>query len=393
MPRRGIRGPARGAAAGGPGSLAGAEYGYDAELCSYARTHLGCSVLTLQEEGERSGVLGMNDSRELAARLPSPDFFVNNYAGCSTGQQWDGISYRVFGKQLPIFGISHPFLWGNKPDAGYLRGEEWESASRYMAGQLRELISFLEAQTGRPFDYDALSEAMTYIKRAAELRREGLDLCKAKPAQATFWDWIACVAPINFLPGDQALVDYFAGVRDEIAKRLRPASRASGQEVRAVLRRHHELEQARVPVPEIRRIRRRRAVRPVHPQCLLAGAAAHRHRRSDARDGPALPALPDQPRHQDPGLPHAAGLPGLRRRRHRLPLHPDVPRVHRTAAAAGEVGQGQARHTVDLLRGRRRRRLLYKEEILESRLVAMLEAVDVRRARGGQLAGAGASLS
>jgi hypothetical protein len=211
----------------GPAQLAGAEYGYNAELCSYARTHLGCSVLTLQStEGERSGVVGMNDQKELAARLPSPDFFVNNYAGCSTGQQWDGISFRVSGKQLPIFNISHPFLWGNKADAGYLQGEEWEAASRYVAGQLRELISFLEAQTGRPFDYDVLSEAMTYIKRAAELRREGLDLCKARPAPATFWDWIACVAPINFLPGDQALVDYFAGVRDEIQGRLEAVAHA-----------------------------------------------------------------------------------------------------------------------------------------------------------------------
>ena len=41
-----------------------------------------------------------------------------------------------------------------------------------------------------------------------------------KPAPATFWDWIACVAPINFLPGDQALVDYFQGVRDEIKGRI-----------------------------------------------------------------------------------------------------------------------------------------------------------------------------
>ena len=113
---------------------------------------------------------------------------------------------------------------GQQAGRGYLRGEEWEAASRYVADQLRELISFLEAQTGRPFDYEALSEAMTYIKRAAELRREGLDLCKAKPAPATFWDWIACVAPINFLPGDQALVDYFASVRDEIAERLPAAS-------------------------------------------------------------------------------------------------------------------------------------------------------------------------
>jgi benzoyl-CoA reductase/2-hydroxyglutaryl-CoA dehydratase subunit BcrC/BadD/HgdB len=210
----------------GPAQLAGAEYGYNAELCSYSRTHLGCSVLTLQGasletgEGEHTGVVGLQDQRDLAARLPSPDFFVNNYAGCSTGQQWDGISYRVFGKQLPIFNISHPFLWGNKPDAGYLTGQEWEEASGFVEGQLRELIGWLESQTGRPFDWDELSRSMDYIKRAAGLRREGLDLCKAKPAPATFWDWIACVAPINFLPGDQALVDYFGGVRDEIRQRL-----------------------------------------------------------------------------------------------------------------------------------------------------------------------------
>lgn len=205
----------------GPAQLAGAEYGYNAELCSYSRTHLGCSVLTLQgHEGEQSGVVGMDDAQDLASKLPYPDFFVNNYAGCSTGQQWDGISYRVFGKKLPLFNISHPFLWGNKPGDGYLQGEEWDNASRFVRDQLKELISFLEAQTGKPFDYDALCESMTHIKRAAELRREGLDLCKAKPAPATFWDWIASVAPINFLPGDQALVDYFAAVRDEIAGRI-----------------------------------------------------------------------------------------------------------------------------------------------------------------------------
>ena len=205
----------------GPAQLAGAEYGYNAELCSYSRTHLGCSVLTLKgEDADQTGVVGVHDREELASRLPMPDFFVNNYAGCSTGQQWDEVSYRVFGKKVPIFNVSHPFLWGNKLDAGYLTGEEWESASDYVEAQLRDLVVFLEERTGRPFDWDALSESMTYIKRAAELRREGLDLCKAKPAPATFWDWIACVAPINFLPGDQALVDYFAGVRDEIQQRV-----------------------------------------------------------------------------------------------------------------------------------------------------------------------------
>ena len=168
-----------------------------------------------EEEG------GVVDRDTLAGRLPPPDFFVNAYAGCSTGQQWDEISYRLFKKQLPFFKVSYPLLWGNKPDAGYLRGQEWESASRYVASQLHKLIEFLEVQTGRKFNWELLRESMYYIKRASELRLEAMALCRAKPAPATYWDWIACIAPINFLPGNQALVDYFAGVKKEIEQRLK----------------------------------------------------------------------------------------------------------------------------------------------------------------------------
>ncbi|MGD0063012.1 MAG: 2-hydroxyacyl-CoA dehydratase family protein [Streptosporangiaceae bacterium] len=381
----------------GPAQLAGAEYGYNAELCSYARTHLGCSVLTLGNqghklagnEGEHSGVVGINESQELAARLPSPDFFVNNYAGCSTGQQWDGISFRVFGKQLPIFNISHPFLWGNKPDAGYLRGEEWESASRYVAGQLRELISFLETQTGRPFDYDALSEAMTYIKRAAELRREGLDLCKAKPAPATFWDWIACVAPINFLPGDQRLVDYFADVRDEIAERL--AAGASG--VRD--------EKYRLYFDGIMNwnklgfLSRKFAE---HGAAVLCGRYIHNAFWQE-------PQLIDT---ADPLLgmaqhyllcPTNHGTKTLDYLTLRDCRDYDVDGIvfHSTRTCRAFTGPQRllARSAQDKLgipsiffEGDVADASFYKEEILESRLAAMLEAIDVRRARGGHLAGA-----
>jgi benzoyl-CoA reductase subunit B len=206
----------------GPAQLAAEEYGYIGELCSYSRTHLGCSVLTQRglEAESGAGIVSAVDQETLASRLPTPDFYINAYAGCSTGQQWDEISFRIFDKSLPIFKVSYPMLWGNKPDAGYLRGEEWENASRYVARQLLELIDWIEAQTGRKFDWDALREAMYYIKRASELRLEAMAMCRDKPAPATYWDWIASIAPINFLPGNQALVDYFAGVRDEIAQRV-----------------------------------------------------------------------------------------------------------------------------------------------------------------------------
>lgn len=206
----------------GPAQLAGEEYGYIGELCSYARTHLGCAVLTQKTKQEMElGVVGMMDQETLASRLPAPDFFVNAYAGCSTGQQWDEISFRVFGKQVPIFKVSFPMLWGNKSDAGYLSGSEWDRSSRYVASQLYELIEWLEKMTGRSFDWDALRESMAYIKRAAELRQEGLELCRQAPTPATYWDWVASIAPINFLPGNQALVDYFQAVKNEIQQRLR----------------------------------------------------------------------------------------------------------------------------------------------------------------------------
>nr|WP_227999065.1 2-hydroxyacyl-CoA dehydratase family protein [Nocardia australiensis] len=204
-----------------PAQLAAEEYGYIGELCSYSRTHLGCAVLT-QESGHASGtgVVGLPEQAELASRLPAPDFFVNAYAGCSTGQQWDDISFRVFGKEVPIFNVSLPFLWGNKPDAGYLVGEEWEQASRFVAGQLDELVEFIESMTGRPFDWDALRQNMAYLKRASELRREAMALCRQAPTPATFWDWIASIAHINFLPASQQLVDYFAAVKAEIQQRI-----------------------------------------------------------------------------------------------------------------------------------------------------------------------------
>jgi benzoyl-CoA reductase/2-hydroxyglutaryl-CoA dehydratase subunit BcrC/BadD/HgdB len=204
----------------GPAQLAGEEYGYINELCSYARTHLGCSVLTTRSaQAADPGIVSSIDQETLASRLPAPDFYINAYAGCSTGQQWDEIAFRIFGKKIPIFKVSYPMLWANGPDAGYLKGQEWERASRFIAKQIHGVIDFIEQQTGRRFDWEALRESMHYIKRAAQLRREAMDLCKVAPTPATYWDWIASIAPINFLPGNQALVDYFAAVKQEVTER------------------------------------------------------------------------------------------------------------------------------------------------------------------------------
>ena len=87
VPRRGVRGAVGRPASRGSGAVAGAEYGYISELCSYARTHLGCAVLTQQHRrtSVRPGVVGLAGPGGAREQLPEPDFFVNAYAGCSTG--------------------------------------------------------------------------------------------------------------------------------------------------------------------------------------------------------------------------------------------------------------------------------------------------------------------
>lgn len=45
-------------------------------------------------------------------------------------------------------------------------------------------------------------------------------MCTARPAPASFFDWIVSIAHVNFLPGTQAIADYFEAVKSEIAERV-----------------------------------------------------------------------------------------------------------------------------------------------------------------------------
>ena len=147
--------------------------------------------------------------------------FINAYPYCSSGQQWDDLTYRLYGKRVPIFNVNIPLLWGGKPDAKYIYGTEWEDRTKYVAMQLREMTKFLEEQTGRKFDWDRLSETMGFIKRAAELRLEAMDLCTAHPAPASFFDWTASIAHLSFMPGSAEVVNYFGVLKAEMEQRLR----------------------------------------------------------------------------------------------------------------------------------------------------------------------------
>jgi benzoyl-CoA reductase subunit B len=195
--------------------------GYLKELCSYARTHIGCGVMAQRREEQDSGTFAEAlAGGQLAERVPVPDFFISAYPYCSTGQQWDEMLFRLFGKKVPVFNISIPWVWGNKPDARYLSGAEFKDATQFIVRQLRECTKFIESRTGRPYDFDKLCEIMAYTKEAGRLRMEAMALCRAKPAPASFFDWTTSLAPVNFVAGGPAIVDYFRKVKEEIEVRI-----------------------------------------------------------------------------------------------------------------------------------------------------------------------------
>ena len=206
----------------GPAQQAAEDRGYMKELCSYARTHLGCAVSNQRNRNDAdTGLTGIPSDDDIASKLPPPDMIISAYAYCSTGQQWDEMTSRLFGKKIPIFNVSIPWIWASKKDAGYCRGQEWDETSKYVERQLYDMVKFIEERTGKPYPWDRLRELMGNVKRASELRLEAMDMCTATPAPASFFDWVVSIAPINQLPCTTDIVDYFTAVRDEVAERVK----------------------------------------------------------------------------------------------------------------------------------------------------------------------------
>lgn len=174
--------------------------GYLPEVCSYARTTLGCAHFPEEEKpGANPYYL-----------MPKPDFLICVDPGCSMLPWWTDAGRRLFNK--PIFTVQCPLVW---------KKEDEEEVVQELTQQFRELVTFLEDMTGTALDWDRFRQMMSYVKQAITLRMEAMDLAgRAKPSPATFFDWAASLGAINYAIGSPSCVDLFRDVRDEIKGRV-----------------------------------------------------------------------------------------------------------------------------------------------------------------------------
>jgi benzoyl-CoA reductase/2-hydroxyglutaryl-CoA dehydratase subunit BcrC/BadD/HgdB len=167
--------------------------GFSRDLCSYARTDLGCLIT----------------GKTPAGRLPRPDLLACCTNICQTVLYW----YRALAARLdvPLVLVDTPFVHGEAPPRHLA----------YVREQLEEAVRVAERVAGRRVDPAELEAVTRRAKEGARLWGECLATSKSRPAPWTGFDGFFHMAPIVALRGSEACNAYYRMLLDELRERAR----------------------------------------------------------------------------------------------------------------------------------------------------------------------------
>jgi len=168
--------------------------GYSADLCSYARSDIGCATVN-------GGPIG---------GLPKPDMLVCCNNICGTVLKWYEIQARYF--NVPLFILDTPFC----------HTEYTEEMARYVRAQFDDYFVFLEKACGRKFDFEKLNRVGHLSHQGQLLWQAVLDTAMHKPSPMSAFDAFYHLALIVTLRGTKEVIDYYtwllAYMKDRIAR-------------------------------------------------------------------------------------------------------------------------------------------------------------------------------
>ena len=168
------------------------EMGYSSDLCSYARSDIGCATVN-------GGPIG---------GLPRPDMLVCCNNICGTVLKWYEVQARYF--HIPLFILDTPFT-----HVGFST-----EAKDYVKSQILEYIEFLEGATRKKFDYDRMGEVGKLSLEGQRLWQAVLDMAMNRPSPFSAFDAFFHLALIVTLRGTQLTVDYYKLLLDEMKERV-----------------------------------------------------------------------------------------------------------------------------------------------------------------------------
>jgi len=168
--------------------------GYATDICSYHRAINGAAVQGL---------------------MPEPDYLIATTCPCSSGMATVENLARHFKKDLFVLNIP------SRPD---------QDSARYLADQLRSLVEFVTAHTGRPLDPADLAATMERANRARELLVEVYQLARTVPTPARRRDLVNFAFIMMLLAGTDAAVEIAEVYRDEFRQKVEAGSAGVGGE-------------------------------------------------------------------------------------------------------------------------------------------------------------------
>lgn len=139
------------------------EHGYSPDICGYVKADVAVQL---------------KGGQHPMGKIPKPRLAVLTNA-CNTYIKWAEIWERMY--HVPIFTIDIPATraagtqsWPGDPD--------FERDRRYVAEQIKELITLCEQMTGKKFDIDKFREVLGYANDMSRGWKQALEYNQASPA-------------------------------------------------------------------------------------------------------------------------------------------------------------------------------------------------------------------
>ena len=168
--------------------------GYPADLCSYARSHIGAVL-----QPKDAPLKGM----------PRPDLLVCCNNICGTVLKWYETLATLY--DVPLFILDVPFQRTTPAESHIIA---------YVTEQLREFIAWLEVHTERRLKPDKFHAVMAHSHEAVSLWQEILEFGQHKPSPINSPDLFVAMAPVVALRGTRQAVDCYRHLKAELEDRV-----------------------------------------------------------------------------------------------------------------------------------------------------------------------------
>jgi benzoyl-CoA reductase/2-hydroxyglutaryl-CoA dehydratase subunit BcrC/BadD/HgdB len=194
--------------------------GYSHDICTYYKTVFGY-LLEGQDIPEVEGI-----------NWPKPDILLGSRSVCVLHPLGIRMLQRYL--KVPTFvadtPLIHPRMDQHKdPEKRFsehstvgvhYKHEIEEHYFDYVKGQIKSLIKFLEAVSGKKLDYDRLKEAIKLSSKASEFFLEIQDLRRNIPCPVGAQDIMPLIAPSFYWAGTERAVNIYETARDEVKQNV-----------------------------------------------------------------------------------------------------------------------------------------------------------------------------